>query len=85
MQTFQLIVVGGDSWESAFGASAVIYEDPFGNEGKYFAPNCYNQNNNHPQKLNEKSLIHPIFLEKAFGLGKRIAKISLTLKKGSLL
>jgi NAD(P)H dehydrogenase (quinone) len=34
MLIYNMIVIGGPSWESAFGASAVVEEGPFASEGK---------------------------------------------------
>ncbi|MCP5049510.1 MAG: flavodoxin family protein [bacterium] len=34
MMIFGMIVVGGGEWQSAFGASAITNEKPFGNSGK---------------------------------------------------
>ncbi|OQR94904.1 hypothetical protein THRCLA_08067 [Thraustotheca clavata] len=72
---FQFIVVGGDTWTSAFGASAIMGEGPFHlkttNNILHGWPNeCYRQNNEIPQ----------YFFDKAFGLGRRIAQVATKLK-----
>lgn len=50
---FGMVVVGGDSWQSAFGAAAVTAEAPF-SEGP----------------------VSPAFLDKARGLGRRVAALA---------
>jgi len=77
MLTFNMIVIGGDSWTAPFGASAVLDEPPFGifendaNDDNIFnfKKECYELKNS------DGVYIHPMFLEKAFGQGKRIGKI----------
>ncbi|MEY3432252.1 MAG: hypothetical protein RL131_188, partial [Bacteroidota bacterium] len=56
MMVFGMIVVGGDEWTSAFGASAVMQEGSFQLE-----------DSKQPAKL---------FLDKAYGLGKRVATLT---------
>lgn len=56
MLIFGMIVVGGEDWKSAFGASAIVSEKPF------------------TKSINEQ------FINKAKGLGKRVAKIAVKLK-----
>ena len=53
MMIFGLITVGGDSWTSAFGASAITAEPPFA-----------------------AGLTNEVFLNKAEGLGRRVATLS---------
>lgn len=71
LMIFQLIIVGGDAWRSAFGASAITNEPPFmhhHNDVDMFFDNvCYEGAN---------QLIHPLFLAKARGLGSRVATIT---------
>lgn len=81
MLVFQMITVGGDTWEAAFGASAVTYEEPWGlssetNPYKYFhgESSCDGKKNE-----NVESLIHLLFLDKAIGLGRRVAEVTLQL------
>jgi NAD(P)H dehydrogenase (quinone) len=78
MLVFRMIVVGGDSWTAAFGASAVTAEGPFTSfevasqdDEMEFAEVCY-QNND--------EIIHPIFLNKAYGLGVRVASVASRLR-----
>ena len=74
MMVFGMIVVGGMDWTSPFGASAVTYEQPFTTQAntneqakQYFDSVCYQPNN---------ELIHPLFLDKAFGLGVRVGQVT---------
>ncbi len=55
MLIYGMVVVGGAEWQSAFGASAVTEEAPFGSEA---------------------GEVHPQFLEKARGLGHRVATLA---------
>lgn len=50
---FGMVVVGGDSWQSAFGAAAITSEAPF-SDGP----------------------VAPLFLDKARGLGRRVAVLA---------
>ena len=66
---FNMIVVGGIDWMSPFGASAIIFEQPFTNEPldpKYFPQQCYQPNT---------ELVHPMFKLKARNLGERVADV----------
>lgn len=56
MLVFGMIVVGGDDWQSAFGASAITDENVY-----------------------KPGQIDKHFLKKGFGLGKRVAELSLRL------
>jgi hypothetical protein len=72
MLIFRMIVVGGNTWTSAFGASAVVGEPPFtAIKGKRdnldFPEVCYED----PDEV-----IHPMFLAKAYGLGVRVATVT---------
>lgn len=74
MLTFQMIVVGGDYWQAAYGAAAITGEAPFQplRDGEdigpnYFARECYEE----PRER----IIHPLFLDKAYGLGARVASV----------
>lgn len=79
MLTFNMIVIGGDSWTAPFGASAVLDEPPFGayekdeNGSNIFniKKDCYQLDSTHDDEVH----IHPLFLEKAFDQGKRIGKV----------
>ncbi len=53
MMVFGMITVGGDTWASAFGASAITAEPPF-----------------------VAGLTNEVFLNKAEGLGRRVATLS---------
>lgn len=70
MMIFNMITIGGNNWEAAFGASAITYEEPFGSVGTLFSATCY---------PGDKELIHPIFLQKTKGLGERVAQLTLRL------
>lgn len=79
MMIFRMVIVGGDSWTSAFGASAITGESPFlpsdhpkkgtdDGQRTYFPKECY--------RSLEDSVIHPMFLDKARGLGARLATVA---------
>ncbi len=72
LQIFEMIVVGGKTWTSAFGASAITYEPPFG----------HNNNNNNCFSNKDHGLIHSMFLKKAYQLGQRVADVSYTIQQG---
>jgi NAD(P)H dehydrogenase (quinone) len=73
MMIFRMILVCGETWQSAFGAAAVTGEAPFtvfrhDSGSKFPFPRaCY-------QKRDE--LISPMFLAQARGLGARVASVS---------
>lgn len=73
MLVFRMIVVGGEDWKSAFGASAIVFEDPFGlsatGSGNFFPEQCYQA----------ESPVNRMFVQKAFGLGERVAHLALKL------
>ena len=76
MMIFQMIIVGGNNWKAAFGASAITAEAPFSsldaNGGNLDFPEmCY---------LLPGQRIHEEFLSKAYGLGRRVAIVSHKLK-----
>ncbi|KAL7542534.1 hypothetical protein ACHAXR_011872, partial [Thalassiosira sp. AJA248-18] len=82
MMVFQMMAVGGDSWTSPFGAVATMYEDPFGETRRtgYFDSSCY-----YTEQDGKKGehLVHPYFLRKAYGLGERIANVTVAWKNSS--
>mmetsp|Transcript_35903 Transcript_35903/g.62984 ORF Transcript_35903/g.62984 Transcript_35903/m.62984 type:complete len:295 (-) Transcript_35903:107-991(-) len=82
MMVFQMMAVGGDSWTSPFGAVATMYEDPFGDTQRtgYFDTSCYYTEDN---GRNGEHLVHPYFLRKAYGLGERIANVTVAWKNSS--
>lgn len=82
MMVFQMMAVGGDSWTSPFGAVATMYEDPFGDTQRtsYFDSNCYYTEEG---GRSGDHLVHPYFLRKAYGLGERIANVSVAWKNSS--
>mmetsp|Transcript_30429 Transcript_30429/g.63622 ORF Transcript_30429/g.63622 Transcript_30429/m.63622 type:complete len:612 (-) Transcript_30429:291-2126(-) len=82
MMVFQMMAVGGDSWTSPFGAVATVWEDPFGDTQRteYFDSACYYAQANGRQG---DHLVHPYFLRKAYGLGERIANVSMAWKNSS--
>lgn len=75
LMTFQMIVVGGGSWETAYGASAIVGEEPFAPvENKdanplWFPKTCY------PPSSNDVAFIHPMFLAQAQDLGRRVGLV----------
>ena len=73
LMIFQMVAVGGASWDSPFGAAATVYEEPFGDQNVAhpdFARACYE---------NVHGTIHPHFLHKAYQLGARVANITFAL------
>ena len=83
MMIFRMIVVGGNTWQSAFGASAITAEAPFvawkadanhDVDHFEFPAVCYQD----PEKP-----IHSLFLEKAYGLGVRVATLARRLQCSS--
>jgi len=82
MMVFQMMAVGGDSWTSPFGAVATMYEDPFGDMKRtgYFDDSCYFTEDN---GRNGDHLVHPYFLRKAYGLGERVANVTVAWKNSS--
>jgi NAD(P)H dehydrogenase (quinone) len=54
MMIYGMVVMGGDEWTAAFGASAITHENPF--------------------EVDKTKNIDPIFLNKGFALGKRVAE-----------
>ena len=76
MMVFRMVTVGGDSWDSPFGAAATMHEDPFGDSRRSqdFSNKCYQTN----------SLIHPHFLRKAWNLGERVANLTFALANSTL-
>eukprot|EP00566_Odontella_aurita_P011915 CAMPEP_0113547616 /NCGR_PEP_ID=MMETSP0015_2-20120614/12454_1 /TAXON_ID=2838 /ORGANISM="Odontella" /LENGTH=390 /DNA_ID=CAMNT_0000448189 /DNA_START=77 /DNA_END=1249 /DNA_ORIENTATION=+ /assembly_acc=CAM_ASM_000160 len=76
MMVFRMMTVGGDTWDSPFGAAATVYEDPFGDTRRSydFSSKCYQTD----------SLVHPHFLRKAWDLGERVANVTFALKNSSL-
>lgn len=76
MMVFRMMTIGGDSWDSPFGAAATVYEDPFGDtrRSRDFNSKCYQTN----------SLVHPHFMRKAWDLGERVANTTFALKNSTL-
>lgn len=78
LMIFRMIVVGGERWTSAFGASAIIGEGPFEPAERTspgqrdFPPICY---------PTDPDAIHDMFKEKAVGLGERAATIASQLRR----
>mmetsp|Transcript_18608 Transcript_18608/g.40296 ORF Transcript_18608/g.40296 Transcript_18608/m.40296 type:complete len:386 (-) Transcript_18608:55-1212(-) len=73
LMIFQMVAVGGASWDSPFGAAATVYEEPFGDQNVArpdFARACYE---------NVHGTIHPHFLHKAYQLGARVANVTFAL------
>ncbi|KAL7575261.1 hypothetical protein ACA910_001789 [Epithemia clementina (nom. ined.)] len=69
---FQFLVVGGPDWKSAFGASAVMGEGPFRTTTSIIMDHDPAATTNN----NQQQLVSPLFLEKALGLGHRVATIA---------
>ncbi|OWZ15601.1 Flavodoxin [Phytophthora megakarya] len=73
LMIFRMIIVGGERWTSAFGASAIVGEGPFEHVGENspeqqdFPPVCF---------PTDPDSIHDIFKDKAIGLGERVATIT---------
>jgi NAD(P)H dehydrogenase (quinone) len=71
MMIFQMIIAGGNSWLSPFGASAITYESPFGaseiddvgdnDGGDYSNTPLYFSKEYHESK---HAIVHPLFLNK---------------------
>ncbi|GMF43062.1 unnamed protein product [Phytophthora fragariaefolia] len=75
LMIFRMIIVGGERWTSAFGASAIVGEGPFQPAGQNthdFPPICY---------PTDPDAIHDMFRDKAIGLGERVASIASQLKR----
>ncbi|KDO31733.1 hypothetical protein SPRG_03653 [Saprolegnia parasitica CBS 223.65] len=77
LMIFRFVVVGGDAWTSAFGASAIMGEGPFhlGTNDSSHRPGawpsiCYRHDNHIPA----------YFLLKAHGLGQRVANVATKLR-----
>lgn len=75
MMIFRMVIVGGEKWTSAFGASAVVGEPPFAKtkDDSYFPMDC---------SPTDPSTINAMFSEKAYGLGKRASEIAQSLGRG---
>ncbi|KAE9331584.1 hypothetical protein PF008_g15352 [Phytophthora fragariae] len=78
LMIFRMIIVGGERWTSAFGASAIVGEGPFEPAGQNspetrdFPPICY---------PTDPDAIHDMFRDKAIGLGERVASIASQLRR----
>ncbi|KAG6977031.1 hypothetical protein JG688_00000757 [Phytophthora aleatoria] len=78
LMIFRMIIVGGERWTSAFGASAIVGEGPFEPAGQNspeqrdFPPICY---------PTDPDSIHNMFKDKAIGLGERVASIATQLRR----
>lgn len=71
LMIFRMIIVGGERWTSAFGASAIVGEGPFEPAGQNspetrdFPPICY---------PTDPDAIHDMFRDKAIGLGSELLR-----------
>ncbi|TYZ61685.1 hypothetical protein PybrP1_005697 [[Pythium] brassicae (nom. inval.)] len=80
MLIFRMVIVGGERWTSAFGASAVVAEGPFqprgsagsDTEGALFPSLCY---------PSDPNAVHAMFKDKAVGLGQRVASIAALVRR----
>uniref|UniRef100_K3XCC9 NADPH-dependent FMN reductase-like domain-containing protein n=1 Tax=Globisporangium ultimum (strain ATCC 200006 / CBS 805.95 / DAOM BR144) TaxID=431595 RepID=K3XCC9_GLOUD len=78
MMIFRMIIVGGERWTSAFGASAIVSEGPFQSREKVesgtneFPSLCY---------PTDPDGIHEMFKDKAVGLGRRVAGLAALLRQ----
>ncbi|KAK1934092.1 hypothetical protein P3T76_011295 [Phytophthora citrophthora] len=77
LMIFRMIIVGGERWTSAFGASAIVGEGPFEpaertQPGRDFPRVCY---------PTDPDSIHDMFRDKAIGLGERVATIATQLRR----
>lgn len=68
MLIFGMVVAGGPQWQSAFGASAIVAEDPSGQPSD-------------KDRAREAGFIEPYYLQKGEALGKRIAELAIKLKR----
>ncbi|KAI9915969.1 hypothetical protein PsorP6_007710 [Peronosclerospora sorghi] len=81
LMIFRMIIVGGEHWTSAFGASAIVGEGPYkpvdrnGPEKLDFPPICYPTDPDSIQKM---------FKDKAIGLGERAASIATQLRRAQV-
>ncbi|KAI9912757.1 hypothetical protein PsorP6_005825 [Peronosclerospora sorghi] len=81
LMIFRMIIVGGEHWTSAFGASAIVGEGPFkpvdrnGPEKLDFPPICY---------PTDPDSIQTMFKDKAIGLGERVASIATQLRRAQV-
>lgn len=78
MLVFRMVIVGGERWTSAFGASAVVGEGPFApradassRRDASFPSLCYST---------DPDAVHPMFQDKAIGLGQRVASLAVVLR-----
>lgn len=83
---FRMVIVGGERWTSAFGASAVVAEGPFqprptaetevgdGSGDALFPSLCY---------PTDPDAVHTMFKDKAEGLGRRVASVAALLRRHS--
>lgn len=77
---FRLVIVGGERWTSAFGASAVVGEGPFQPLAKThpgdrdFPAICY---------PTDPNTVHALFKNNAIGLGERVANVATRLAAAS--
>ncbi|KAF4325083.1 hypothetical protein BBO99_00000551 [Phytophthora kernoviae] len=78
LMIFRIIIVGGERWTSAFGASAIVGEGPFqpaqqtSPGQRDFPPICY---------PTDPDTIHGMFKDKAIGLGERAASLASQLRR----
>ncbi|KAG1700862.1 hypothetical protein DVH05_011748 [Phytophthora capsici] len=77
LMIFRMIIVGGERWTSAFGASAIVGEGPFepaerNKPERDFPQVCY---------PTDPDSIHDMFKDKAIGLGERVATIATQLRR----
>ncbi|TDH70395.1 hypothetical protein CCR75_000356 [Bremia lactucae] len=75
LMIFRMIIVGGEHWTSAFGASAIVGEGPFRPatlKSQDFPSVCY---------PTDPDSIHNLFKDKAIGLGERVASIATQLRR----
>ncbi|RLN59302.1 hypothetical protein BBJ28_00012884 [Nothophytophthora sp. Chile5] len=78
LMIFRMIIVGGERWTSAFGASAIVGEGPFQPAARTspthrdFPSICY---------PTDPDSIHDMFKDKAIGLGERVASVAMLLRR----
>ncbi|RLN88314.1 hypothetical protein BBJ28_00009443 [Nothophytophthora sp. Chile5] len=78
LMIFRMIIVGGERWTSAFGASAIVGEGPFqpavrtSSTHRDFPSICY---------PTDPDGIHDMFKDKAIGLGERVASVAMLLRR----
>ncbi|GLE07376.1 hypothetical protein PINS_up017538 [Pythium insidiosum] len=79
MMIFRMIIVGGERWTSAFGASGIVGEGPFQ------APSPRSQQLDFPTDCypNNPDMLHDMFTAKGISLGRRVASVASALAQSA--